>query len=57
LFNPRNPEDVIVDSFLSKWWGPFIVCAIGLFILIIVIVVSAGAIFNEKKQKKIAGMN
>jgi hypothetical protein len=52
LFNPKHPEDVIVGSFLSKWFGPLMVCTAGLFILIIVMIVSFGAILNEKKQDK-----
>jgi len=40
LFNPNDPEDVIVDSFLSKWFGPVIVCAIGFCILLMVIIIS-----------------
>jgi hypothetical protein len=52
LFNPKNPEDVIVDSFLSKWFGPVIVCAIGLFILIIVIIVGFVVVLKERKKEK-----
>jgi hypothetical protein len=52
LFNPRNPEDLIVDSFLSKWLGPVMVCTVGLFILIVLIVVSFVVILNEKQQEK-----
>ena len=50
LFNPKNPEDVIVDSFLPKWFGPVMVCILGLCILIIVIKVSVVPILNEMKQ-------
>jgi hypothetical protein len=52
LFNPNHPEDVVVNSFLSKWLGPVIVCTVGLFILIIVIIISAVAIVKEMKQAK-----
>jgi hypothetical protein len=52
LFNPMHPEDVVVDSFLSKWVGPVMVCTVGLFILIVVIIVSAVAILNAMKQDK-----
>ena len=52
LLNPNNPEDVIVDSFLSKWFGPMMVCTVGLFILIIEIIVSGVVILNKKKQEK-----
>jgi uncharacterized protein YxeA len=52
LFNPRHPEDAIVDSFLSKWFGPLMVCTVGLFVLIIVLIVSAVVLLKEKKQDK-----
>lgn len=52
LLNPNNPEDVIVDSFLSNWFGPVMVCTVGIFILIIVIIISAVAIVKEMKQTK-----
>jgi hypothetical protein len=52
LFNPRNPEDVIVDSFLSKWFGPVLVCTVGFFIWIIIIIVSVVVFLKEKKQEK-----
>jgi len=52
LFNTKHPEDVIVDSFLSKWLGPVIVCTVGLFILIIAIIVTAVSVLKERKQDK-----
>ena len=52
LFNPNHPEDVIVDSFLSKWFGPVMVCTVGFFIWIIIIIVSVVVLLKEKKQEK-----
>ena len=52
LLSPNNPEDVIEDSFLSNWFGPVMVCTVGIFILIIVIIISAVAIVKEMKQTK-----
>ena len=49
LLSPKNPEDVIEDSFLSNWFGPVMVCTVGIFILIIVIIISAVAIVKEMK--------
>ena len=53
LFNPSHPEDVIVDSFLSKWLGPVMVCAVGFLILILVIIVTAVSMLRKRKQEKI----
>jgi hypothetical protein len=53
LFNPNHPNDVIVDSFLSKWIGPVVVCSLGLLILIILIIVTSINLINEKKQDKL----
>jgi len=52
LFSPRHPEDVIVDSFLSKWFGPVMVCTVGFFIWIIIIIVSVVVLLKDKKQEK-----
>ena len=53
LFNPKYPDDVIVDSFLSKWFGPVMVCVVGIFILIIeIIIFNAVVIVNKNKQGK-----
>ena len=52
LLNPNNPEDVIEDSFLSNWFGPVMFCTVGIFIFIIVIIISAVAIVREMKQTK-----
>jgi len=52
LFNPGHPEDVIVDSFLSKWFGPVMVCSIGIFIFLVEIIVGAVVIVNERQQEK-----
>jgi hypothetical protein len=52
LFNPKKPEDVIIDTFWSKWVGPVIVCIIGLFILIVLIMVFLHAKQREKIKLK-----
>ena len=38
LVNPENPEEVIVNSFIYKWLGPFLVCIVGWVLLIFTII-------------------
>lgn len=52
LVNSENPKDAVIDSFISKWFGPTIVCIVGFVILILVSIVSVVAILNEWKQQK-----
>jgi len=51
LYNPKNPEDVMVDSFMSKWLGPVVVCTVGLLILIILSIISCAVILKDLKDK------
>ncbi|MFH0813636.1 MAG: DUF3592 domain-containing protein [Pseudomonadota bacterium] len=50
LINPENPENVVIDSFFYKWFGPTVVLIIGFIILTFVIIVSVGVILNERKR-------
>ena len=52
LVNPKNPEDVVIDSFFHKWFGPTVVFIIGFITLILVIVASVRAIRSEYKRNR-----
>jgi len=52
LVNPENPEDVVIDSFMYKWFGPMLVCIIGFIIFTFVSIVSVTVILNQHKQRK-----
>lgn len=52
LFNPRNPADVVIDSFFFKWFGPTVVLILGFVLLAIVSISSAVTISNAYKRQK-----
>jgi len=52
LFNPRNPEDVIIDSFFFKWFGPAAVLVLGFVLLAMASTVCAILISAEYKRRK-----
>jgi len=52
LFNPRNPEDAVIDSFFFKWFGPTVVLVLGFVLLALVSVVSVILVANEHKGRK-----
>jgi hypothetical protein len=52
LVNPKNPKDVVIDTFFFKWFGPTAVSVIGLVLLIAVGGVSAAIIAGQYKRGK-----
>ena len=52
LVNPKNPEDVVIDSFFHKWFGPTVVFIIGFITLILVIAASVRVISSECKRDR-----
>ena len=52
LVNPKNPEDVVIDSFFHKWFGPTVVFIIGFITLILVIAASVRVIRSEYKRDR-----
>ncbi len=39
LVNPRNPDEVIINSFVYKWLSPVLICIIGFIMLIFAIII------------------
>ena len=52
LVNPENPDDVVVDSFMYKWFGPAVVCTVGLILLALVSTGWLVAVLHERKGRK-----
>ena len=52
LVNPENPEDVVIDSYFYKWFGPTVILIIGFVLLAFVGIVSLTVIINKRKRKK-----
>ena len=52
LVNPENPQDIVVDSFMRKWFGPMTVCIIGFIILAFVVIGRVRVALSEDKRRK-----
>lgn len=52
LVNPKNPEDVVIDSFFHKWFGPTVALVIGFIVLLVVVVAFVSTIRNEYKRNR-----